>query len=138
MIQEHRVEQYAQNLRQRRVFCAGSLVLMFQVFAAHPNRKNLLSAQSNDGTQRLLQSQATVAEERFTPRDLQTYGRKNQWDRGRSANVVDGDLGCHGYAPAAIPNRMALFALNEEVAHSRVVVSGRNSQCIQIPATDVS
>ena len=82
---------------------------MFQVLAAHPDRKNLLSAQTNDGTQRLLQSQATIAEERCTPRGLQTHRLKHQRDRRRRANVVDGDLGRQRYAPAPIPNGVALF-----------------------------
>ncbi len=137
MVQEHDIEQNAHDLRQRRVFLVRSFFLMLQTFAADTDGKHLLCSQTDDRTERLLQAQTTVAKERRAARGFQSYRLKDQRNGRRRANVVHGDLGRQGHAPAPVPHGMALRALNEEIAFARVVVGRRNGERVKMAALDI-
>src|SRR5208283_2900301 len=137
MIQEHHVEDNSHDLRQRRLGGTGGFFLKFETLAAGADAEHSLGSQANNGTKRLLEAQAAIAEIRRASRRLEPHWLEDQGNRRRRANVVGGDLGSQRHPPAPVPHGVALHSLNEEVTLAGVVVRSGNSQRVEMTALDV-
>ncbi len=118
-------------------FWSGLFYLVLAIFAAHADGENLLGPQTNDRAQRLLQTQASVSEESRALSRFQLDRLKDQRNRRRRTDVIHRDFGRQSYTAAAIPHRMALLTLDEQITLARVVIGRRNCQRVEIAAPDV-
>lgn len=122
VVQEHHIKKDSHDLSQGGFFVIRGFFLMFETFAASPDRKYSLRAQADDWTEWLLKAHTTIAEKRRSPRRFESYWLKDQRNRCRRTNVVSRDFRCQRDPPASVPHGVALHSLNEEVAFARVVV----------------
>ena len=127
MVEKHDVEENTHDLRQGWFGIGRGFCLMLKAFTTDPNAEYPLRTKANDGTQRLLQTYAAVAEKCCATCRLEPNRLKDQRNRGGCANMVGGDLCRQRDSPAPVPHRVALHSLDEEVAFARVVVCRRNS-----------
>src|ERR1035438_9233255 len=137
MVQKHNVQENPQNLRERRVSLICGFFLTFSISTADADRENLLRPQADHRAERLLQAQTTITEEGGPTRGFEFYRLENHRNSRGRANVVDRDLRRNRHQPDPLPHRMALLALNEEIAPSRVVVGRGNRESVEVPALDV-
>ncbi|MBZ5690129.1 MAG: hypothetical protein LAP86_34540 [Acidobacteriia bacterium] len=62
MVQEHHIEDYSHDLRERRISLISGLFVMFEVLTADTDRENLLCPQANDRAERLLKAHTAITE----------------------------------------------------------------------------
>src|ERR1039458_1094488 len=137
MVQKHNVQKNSHHLRDGRVSLIRGFLLTFFISAADADRENLLRPQADHRAERLLQARTTIAEEGEPTRGFELYRLENHRNSRGRANVVDRDLGRNRHQPDPLPHRMALPALNEEIASSRVVVGRGNRESVEVAAVDV-
>src|ERR1035441_7452670 len=118
MVQKHNVQKNSHHLRDGRVSLILGFLLTFFISAADTDRENLLRPQADHRAERLLQARTTVAEEGGPTRGFEFYRLENHRNSRGRANVLDRDLRRNRHQPDALPHRMALSALYEEIASS--------------------